>query len=159
MFQCLVKYHFVDDSFNFMMYQWNIIFNQEQILEVYCVQHENLWRWWKVSLKHHLHFILRCCDDVKAFWLRQWENCHLSECVCNCISYSFHDLKQFSWELLNILHDLLIFIVLLFSDNLASMLELVFFASSSSQQWFYFLSIKQLLSLSFEQQIHQVCFF
>ncbi len=102
-----------------MMYQWNIIFNQEQILEVYCVQHENLWRWWKVSLKHHLHFILRCCDDVKAFWLRQWENCHLSECVCNCISYSFHDLKQFSWELLNILHDLLIFIVLLFSDNLA----------------------------------------
>ncbi len=72
-----------------------------------------------MSLKHHLHFILHCYDDVKALWLRQWENCRLSECVCNCISCLFHDLKQLSWELLNILHDLLIFIMLLFSDNLA----------------------------------------
>ncbi len=101
------------------MYQWSIIFNQKQVLEVYCVQHENLWRWWKVSLKHHLHFILCCCDDVRALWLRQWENCRLSECICNCISCSFYDSKQFSWELLNILHDLLIFTALLFSDNLA----------------------------------------
>ncbi len=101
------------------MHQQNIIFNWEWILEVYCVQHENLWRWWKVSLKHHLRFILYCCDDVKAFWLRQWENCRLSECICDCISYSFCNLKQFSWELLDILHDLLIFTALLFSDNLA----------------------------------------
>ncbi len=72
-----------------------------------------------MSLKHHLRFILRCCDDVKAFWLRQWENCRLSECVCNCISCSFRDLKQFSWELLDILHDFLIFTALLLSDNLA----------------------------------------
>ena len=102
-----------------MMHQQDIIFNWEQILEVYCVQHENFWKWWKVSLKHHLRFILRCCDDVRAFWLHQWENCRLSECVCNCISCSFHDLKQFSWELLNILHDFSIFTALLFSDNLA----------------------------------------
>ncbi len=43
----------------------------------------------------------------------------MSECVRNCISCSFHDLKQFSWELLDILHDLSIFTALLFSDNLA----------------------------------------
>ncbi len=102
-----------------MMYQWNIIFNWEWIFKVYCVQHENLWRWWKVSLKHHLHFILHCYDDVRAFWLHQWENCRLSECVCDCISYSFHDSKQFSWELLDILHDFSIFTALLLSDNLA----------------------------------------
>ncbi len=70
-------------------------------------------------MKHYFHFILCCYDNVRVFWLRQWENCRLSECVCNCISCSFHDLKQFSWELLDILHDLLIFTALLFSDNLA----------------------------------------
>ncbi len=114
-----VKYHFVNDSLNLMMHQRNIIFNQERVLEVYCIQHENFWKWWKVSLKHSLHFILHYYDDVRAFWLRQWENCCLNECVCNCISCSFYDLKQFSWELLNILHDLSIFIAFLFSDNLA----------------------------------------
>ncbi len=102
-----------------MMYQWNIIFNWEWIFKVYCIQHENLWRWWKVSLKHHLHFILHYYDDVRAFWLHQWENCRLSECFCDCISYSFHDSKQFSWELLDILHNFSIFTALLFSDNLA----------------------------------------
>ncbi len=100
-----------------MMHQWNIIFKWEQILKVYCIQHENLWKWWKVSLKHHLHFILRCYNDVRALWLCQWENCCLSECVYDCISCSFCNLKQFSWELLDILHDLLIFTALLFSDN------------------------------------------
>ena len=100
------------------MHQRDIIFNQEWVLEVYYVQHENLWRWWKVSLKHHLHFILHCYNDVRVLWLCQWENCRLSECVCDCISCSFCNLKQFSWELLNILHDLSIFTALLFSDNL-----------------------------------------
>ncbi len=34
-----------------------------------------------------------------------------------------------------------------------------FFASSSSQQWFYPLPVKRLLLLSSEQQIHRVCLF
>ncbi len=115
----LVEHHFVNDSFNLAMCQRDVILNWERVLEVFCVQHENLWRWWKVSLKHHLRLILRCHDDVEALWLRQWENCRLSECVCDYISCSFHDLKQFSWELLDILHDFSIFTALLFSDNLA----------------------------------------
>ncbi len=101
------------------MHQRSIIFNREWVLEVYCVQHENLWKWWKVSLKHHLRLILRCYDDVKAFWLDQKENCRLSQCVCNCISCSFCSFEQFSRELFNVLHDLLIFIAFLFSDDLA----------------------------------------
>ncbi len=101
-----------------MMHQWSIIFNQEQVLKVYCVQHENLWRWWKVSLKHHVHFILHCCDDVRAFWLDQRENCRLSQCICNCISCSFCSFEQFSWELFNVLHDLLILTAFLFSNDL-----------------------------------------
>ncbi len=101
-----------------MMHQQNVIFNQEWILEVYCVQHENLWRWWKVSLKHHLRFILHCCDDVKALWLDQRRNCRLSQCICNCISCSFCSFEQFFRELFNILHNLLIFTAFLFSDNL-----------------------------------------
>jgi len=72
-----------------------------------------------VSLKHHLHFILHCYDDVKVLWLDQRENCCLSQCVCNCISCSFRSFEQFSWELFNVLHDLLIFITFLFSDDLA----------------------------------------
>ena len=72
-----------------------------------------------MSLKHHLHFILHYCDDVRAFWLNQRENCHLSQCVCNCISYSFRSFEQFSWELFNVLHDLLIFTAFLFSNDLA----------------------------------------
>ncbi len=115
----LVKHHFVNDSFNLAMHQQDVILNQEWVLEVFCVQHENLWKWWKVSLKHHLHLILHCRDDVEALWLNQRENCRLSQCVCDCISCSFHDLKQFSWELLNILHDFSIFTALLFSDNFA----------------------------------------
>jgi len=118
-FQCLVKCCFVNDFLYFMMHQRNIIFNQEWVLEVYYIQHENFWRWQKVSLKHHFHFILHCCDDVKALWLNQKENCHLSQCVCNCISCSFRSFEQFSWELFNILHDLLIFTAFLFSDDLA----------------------------------------
>ncbi len=102
-----------------MMHQRDIILNQEWILEVFCVQHENLWRWWKVSLKHHLCLILRCCSDVKALWLDQRENCRLSQCVCNCISCSFCSFEQFSWKLFNILHDLSIFTAFLFSDDLA----------------------------------------
>ncbi len=102
-----------------MMHQRSVIFNQEWVLEVYYIQHENLWRWWKVSLKHHLCFILHCCDDVKAFWLDQKENCRLSQCVCNCISCSFRSFKQFSQELFNILHDFSIFTAFLFSDDLA----------------------------------------
>ncbi len=102
-----------------MMCQWSIIFNQERILEVYCIQHENFWRWQKVSLKHHLRFILRCCDDVKALWLDQRENCRLSQCVCNCISCSFRSFEQFSQELFNVLHDLSILTAFLFSDDLA----------------------------------------
>ncbi len=101
------------------MHQWSIIFNQEWVLEVYCVQHENLWRWWKVSLKHYFHFILCYCDDVRAFWLDQRENCCLSQCVCNCISCSFRSFEQFSRELFNVLHDLSIFTAFLFSDDLA----------------------------------------
>ena len=101
------------------MHQQSIIFNQEQILEVYCVQHENLWRWWKVSLKHYLHFILCCCDDVRVFWLNQRENCCLSQCVCNCFSYSFCSFEQFSQELFNVLHDFSIFTAFLFSDDFA----------------------------------------
>ncbi len=102
-----------------MMHQRSVIFNRKRILEVYCVQHENLRRWWKVSLKHHLHFILHCCDNVRALWLRQWENCRLSECVCDCISYSFRSFEQFSRELFDVLHDLSIFTAFLFSDDLA----------------------------------------
>ena len=101
------------------MHQQSIILNQEQILEVFCVQHENLRRWWKVSLKHHLHFILRCNNDVEALWLDQKENCRLNQCVCDCISCLFRSFEQFSRELFNILHDFLIFIAFLFSDNLA----------------------------------------
>ncbi len=102
-----------------MMHQQNIIFNREWIFKVYCVQHKNLWRWWKVSLKHHLHFILRCCNDVRAFWLNQRENCRLSQCICNCISYSFCSFEQSSQELFNVLHDFSIFTAFLFSDDLA----------------------------------------
>ncbi len=109
----------VDDSLNFMMCQRSIILNQEQVLEVFCIQHENFWRWWKVSLKHHLHLILHCCNDVEALWLDQKKNCCLSQCVCNCISCSFRSFKQFSQELFNILHDLSIFTAFLFSDDLA----------------------------------------
>ncbi len=118
-FWYLVRYCFVNDFFNFMMYQWSIIFNQEQVLEVYYVQHENLWRWWKVSLKHHLHFILHCCNNVRALWLDQKRNCRLSQCICNCISCLFRSFEQFSQESFNILHDFLIFTVFLFSDDLA----------------------------------------
>ena len=71
-----------------------------------------------MNLKHHLRFILCCCDNVKAFWLDQRENCRLSQCVCNCISYLFCSFEQFSWELFNILHDFLIFTAFLFFDNL-----------------------------------------
>ncbi len=70
-----------------------------------------------MNLKHHLHFILHCCDDVRIFWLNQRENCCLSQCICNCISCSFRSFEQFSWELFNVLHDLLIFIAFLFSDD------------------------------------------
>ncbi len=101
------------------MHQQSIILNQEQILEVFCVQHENLRRWWKVSLKHHLHFILRCNNDVEALWLDQKENCRLNQCVCDCISCLFRSFEQFSRELFNILHDFLIFTVFSFSDDLA----------------------------------------
>ncbi len=101
------------------MCQRSIIFNQEWVLEVYCIQHEDLWRWWKVSLKHHLRFILHCYDDVRAFWLDQKRNCCLSQCVCNCISCSFCSFEQFSQELFNVLHDLSIFTAFLFSDDLA----------------------------------------
>ncbi len=118
-FQNLVERHLVDDSFNLAMHQWSIILNQEWVLEVFCVQHENLWRWWKVNLKHHLRLILHCHNDVKALWLDQRENCRLSQCVCDCISCSFRSFEQFSQELFDILHDLLIFIAFLFSDNLA----------------------------------------
>jgi len=72
-----------------------------------------------VSLKHHLYFILHYCDDVKALWLDQKKNCHLSQCVYNCISCSFCSFEQFSQELFNVLHDFLIFIMFLFSDDLA----------------------------------------
>jgi len=71
-----------------------------------------------VSLKHHFHFILHCCDDVRAFWLDQKKNCCLNQCICNCISCSFRSFEQFSWELFNVLHDLLIFTAFLFSDDL-----------------------------------------
>ena len=119
MFQCFIRCCFVDDSLNFMMHQWSIIFNQEWVLEIYCILHENFWRWWKVSLKHYLRFILRCCDDVRALWLNQRENCRLSQCVCNYISCSFRSFKQFSRELFNILHDFLILTAFLFSDDFA----------------------------------------
>ena len=72
-----------------------------------------------MSLKHHLYFILHYHSNVKALWLDQRENCRLSQCVCDCISCSFHSFKQFSWELFNVLHDLLIFTAFLFSDNYA----------------------------------------
>jgi len=72
-----------------------------------------------VSLKHHLHFILHCCDDVKALWLNQKKNCRLSQYVCDCISYSFCSFEQSFWKLFNILHDFLIFTAFLFSDDLA----------------------------------------
>jgi len=72
-----------------------------------------------VNLKHHLHFILCCRSDVEALWLDQRKNCHLSQCVCDYISCSFCNFEQFSWKLFNILHDLLIFTALLFSNNLA----------------------------------------
>ncbi len=101
------------------MHQRNVIFNQERVLEIFCVQHENLWRWWKVSLKHHLHLILYYHSNVKALWLDQKKNCCLSQYVYDCISCSFCSFEQFSWELFNILHDFLIFITFLFSDDLA----------------------------------------
>ncbi len=101
------------------MHQWSIILNREQILKVFCVQHENLWKWWKVSLKHHFHLILHCRSDVKAFWLDQKKNCRLNQCVYDCISYSFRSFEQFSQELFNVLHDLLIFTAFLFSDDFA----------------------------------------
>jgi len=72
-----------------------------------------------VSLKHHLHFIWYCCDNVKAFWLDQRENCRLSQYVCNYISCSFCSFEQFSQELFNVLHDFSIFTAFLFSDDLA----------------------------------------
>ncbi len=99
------------------MHQQDVILNQEWVFEVFCVQHENLWKWWKVSLKHHLYLILCCCSDVEALWLDQKENCHLNQCVC--ISCSFCSFEQFSWKLFNVLHDLLIFTAFLFSDDLA----------------------------------------
>ncbi len=114
----LVEHHLVDDFLNFMMHQWSIILNQERVLEIFCVQHENLWKWWKVSLKHHLHLILHCRSDVEALWLNQKKNCRLNQCVCNCISYSFCSFEQFFWKLFNVLHDLLIFTAFLFSDDL-----------------------------------------
>jgi len=101
------------------MHQWDIILNWEWIFEVFCVQHENLWRWWKVSLKHHLHLILRCRSDVEALWLNQKKNCCLSQCVCDCISCLFRSFEQFSWKLFDILHDLSIFTAFLFSDDFA----------------------------------------
>ncbi len=118
-FQSLVEHHFVNNFLNLAMHQRNIILNQERVLEIFCVQHENLWRWWKVSLKHYFHLILCCCSNVEALWLNQRENCRLNQCVCNCISYSFCSFKQFSQELFNVLHDLLIFTAFLFSDDLA----------------------------------------
>ena len=72
-----------------------------------------------MSLKHHLHFILYCYDDVKALWLDQKRNCRLSQCICDCFSCSFCSFEQFSQELFNVLHDLLIFTAFLFSDDLA----------------------------------------
>ncbi len=116
-FQRVVKCHFVDDFLNLTMHQWDIIFNWKWVLEVYYVQHENFWRWQKVSLKHHLRFILCCYENVKAFWLNQRKNCCLSQCICNCISCSFRSFEQFSQELFNILHDLSIFTAFLFSDD------------------------------------------
>ncbi len=118
-FQSLVEHYLVDNSLNLAMYQRSIILNREWILKVFCVQHENFRKWWKVSLKHHLHLILHCHSNVKALWLDQRENCRLSQCVCNCISCSFRSFKQSSQELFNILHDLLIFTAFLFSDDLA----------------------------------------
>ncbi len=117
--QHFVKCHFVNNSLNLTMHQWSIIFNQEWVLEVYYIQHENFWRWWKVSLKHYLHFILHYYNNVKALWLDQKENCRLNQCVCNCISCSFRSFEQFSWELFNVLHDFLILTAFLFSDDLA----------------------------------------
>ena len=70
-------------------------------------------------MKHHLRFILRCYDDVKAFWLNQRENCRLNQCICNCISCSFCSFEQFSQELFNVLHDFLILTAFLFSDDFA----------------------------------------
>ena len=101
------------------MHQWSIILNWEWVLEVFCVQHENLWRWWKVSLKHHFHLILRCCNDVEALWLNQRKNCRLNQYICDCISCSFRSFEQFFQELFNVLHDFLIFTAFLFSDDLA----------------------------------------
>ncbi len=102
-----------------MMHSQDVILNQERVFEVFCVQHENLWRWWKVSLKHHFYLILHCHSNVKAFWLDQRENCRLNQSVCNCISCSFRSFEQFSQELFDILHDFLIFTAFLFSDDLA----------------------------------------
>ncbi len=70
-------------------------------------------------MKHHLCLILCCHNDVKALWFHQKENRHLSQCVWDCISRSFRSWKQSSWESLDVLHDLLIFIMFLFSDDLA----------------------------------------
>ena len=72
-----------------------------------------------MSLKHHLHLILHCYSNVKAFWLDQRENCRLSQCVCDCISCSFRSFEQFFQELFDILHDFSIFTAFLFSDDLA----------------------------------------
>ncbi len=102
-----------------MMHQRSIIFNWEWVLEVYCVLHKNLWRWRKVSLKHHLRFILRCYNDVRILWLNQRRNCCLNQYVCNCISCSFRSFEQFSRELFNVLYNFLILTAFLFSNDLA----------------------------------------
>ncbi len=101
------------------MHQQDIILNREWIFEVFCVQHKNLWRWWKVNLKHHFRLILCYHSDVEALWLDQKKNCRLSQCICDCISCSFRSFEQFSWELFNVLHDFSIFTAFLFSDDLA----------------------------------------
>ncbi len=68
-----------------------------------------------MSLKHYFHFILHCCDDVRAFWLDQKKNCCLNQCICNCISCSFRSFEQFSWELFNVLHFYFLMILLFLS--------------------------------------------
>ncbi len=117
------------------MYQQDIILNQEQILEIYYIQHEDLWKWWKVSLKQHFHFILHCCDDVRALWLDQKKNCCLSQCVYDCIFCSFCSFEQFSQELFDILHDFLIFTAFLFSDDLTLLITCLNVLCSFINDW------------------------